>query len=346
MTVLQQEDYWIQASPLAHLGEYARTEGLDWDTFLSGFDLQDIEIADPDTTISAKTMIAVFQRFAEVSQNDAQIIDIFHGFPVGFAQGFDYLGIYAQSVRKGLSNWCRYSALRSNCLKIHYSEDEHFGKLEWSLPSSFSNYTQFSFVFLGWAISRTEMLLGDSECDIEIHIDSPRPNSVSTILEKYGGQVQYNQADHCVLVPSHLLDLSPGTTDPVLLRIVENHVQQVIDGRQTAASPLHQIIEVMCECMRAGNCSVDAVANRSELSRRTLQRIFEAHGTSYRSLLAKVRKTVAEQYLLETDMPLKEIAHLLGFSGMSTFSRAAKIWFGTSPKAIRSTSEKQSTAGT
>ena len=49
----------------------------------------------------------------------------------------------------------------------------------------------------------------------------------------------------------------------------------------------------------------------------------------------RVRKALAEQYLMEGKLQLSEIAYLLGYSELSTFSRAAKTWFGVSPTAYR-----------
>jgi AraC-like DNA-binding protein len=44
---------------------------------------------------------------------------------------------------------------------------------------------------------------------------------------------------------------------------------------------------------------------------------------------------MAEHYIKETALPLTEIAFLLGFSELSAFSRAAKQWFGRTPRELR-----------
>ncbi len=80
------------------------------------------------------------------------------------------------------------------------------------------------------------------------------------------------------------------------------------------------------------------------MSQSAVQRLLEKEGTSFRQLSEEVRRSAAERYLLGTDLPMKEIAYLLGFSELSTFSRAVKTWFGVSPKKVRDAPRSRSSA--
>ena len=48
-----------------------------------------------------------------------------------------------------------------------------------------------------------------------------------------------------------------------------------------------------------------------------------------------LRKAMAAHYIQETELPMTEIAFLLGFSELSAFSRAGRHWFGRAPRALR-----------
>lgn len=331
----KQSDYWIQASPVARLGDLARERGLDWDEFLGRYDLTSSLVLDPETRIPVETMFSIFNQVAAALQDDACVLDLFYEIPLGFTRGFDYVGLYAETIRSGLQNWADYSQLRSNYARISYSESEKCGHLMWSLPPTRMDFRQFSHAFIGWAVGRIEMILGGRTDRIEIHFSAPRPKSPSRLLEKYDLQVKYEQPDHCVIVPADLLDDAPPMADPTLLKIIEKHVLRSIEKQTLAASPVHRIKEAMSEAMNAGDCTVETVSRGLGMSRRSLQRTLAANNTSFRSLLSDVRRIRAKQYLLETDLTIKEIAHRLGFSEMSAFSRAAKSWFGKSPKSVR-----------
>jgi AraC-like DNA-binding protein len=77
------------------------------------------------------------------------------------------------------------------------------------------------------------------------------------------------------------------------------------------------------------------VAAALEMSERTLQRRLEAEGISFQRLLDNTRRELAQQYLGQTDVSLADATYLLGFADQSTFFRACKRWFGTSPRRYR-----------
>ena len=47
------------------------------------------------------------------------------------------------------------------------------------------------------------------------------------------------------------------------------------------------------------------------------------------------RMRLARHYLLNTNLSLTAIAFLLGYSELSAFSRAARVWLGDTPSALR-----------
>jgi AraC-like DNA-binding protein len=77
------------------------------------------------------------------------------------------------------------------------------------------------------------------------------------------------------------------------------------------------------------------VADVCGLSKRTLARRLQAHGTSVQREVAKIRKTRAQQELVSTDRNVAEIAIMLGYSDTTVFSHAFKRWTGFSPTEYR-----------
>ena len=62
----------------------------------------------------------------------------------------------------------------------------------------------------------------------------------------------------------------------------------------------------------------------------------EKTGDTFNTLLIRIRLDMVVQYLLDTDLPLEEIAYLCGFSAASHMSRTFKNEYGTTPSAYRS----------
>ncbi|MCJ2045257.1 AraC family transcriptional regulator [Methylobacterium sp. J-078] len=80
---------------------------------------------------------------------------------------------------------------------------------------------------------------------------------------------------------------------------------------------------------------IDWLSRRLGLSRRSLQRRFEAHGTTFLSCLTSVRTEEAKRLLATTDRPIGQIALDLGYADPAHFSRAFQDWTGCPPSAWR-----------
>lgn len=78
-----------------------------------------------------------------------------------------------------------------------------------------------------------------------------------------------------------------------------------------------------------------AACERLELSRTKVQRQLAIEGRSFRSILQSVRTAEAARLLLQSDLPLTEIAARIGFGSLSAFSRFFHGVHGLSPAAYR-----------
>ena len=80
---------------------------------------------------------------------------------------------------------------------------------------------------------------------------------------------------------------------------------------------------------------LSTVAERLHISDRTLQRRLGELRTSYREITNRVRHSMAIDMLRETDLPVKEVAYLLGYTESANFSQAFKLIAGVSPANFR-----------
>ncbi|RZN10352.1 AraC family transcriptional regulator [Bradyrhizobium genosp. SA-3] len=81
--------------------------------------------------------------------------------------------------------------------------------------------------------------------------------------------------------------------------------------------------------------SAAEVAAKLAISERTLYRRLADAGTSLTSLIDDARHRKASELLSRSSIPIEELAHRLGFSEASSFSRAFRRWSGLSPRQFR-----------
>lgn len=87
--------------------------------------------------------------------------------------------------------------------------------------------------------------------------------------------------------------------------------------------------------LRAGEFSQRAAARALGLGVRALERRLNKSGTSFGQIVEDARRSEAVRLLNETDAAVYEIAFCLGYRDVSSFNRAFKRWFGTTPRAYR-----------
>lgn len=85
------------------------------------------------------------------------------------------------------------------------------------------------------------------------------------------------------------------------------------------------------------------VAHLLRVPPRTLTRRLMSLSLKFNDMLDSVRCDLAVQLLVTTDHPLAEIAHLLGYSETSAFSRAFRRWMDCTPNDYRQSVRRSST---
>ncbi|MCH7636364.1 MAG: helix-turn-helix transcriptional regulator [Proteobacteria bacterium] len=96
-----------------------------------------------------------------------------------------------------------------------------------------------------------------------------------------------------------------------------------------------QLKRMLVELMAAGEANADTACRALLLSRRTLQRRLRAEKTSFKKVLQEVRAVLAVNYLSDKRLNGLEVAMLLGYSSISSFTTAFKSWYDIPPAEYR-----------
>jgi len=81
--------------------------------------------------------------------------------------------------------------------------------------------------------------------------------------------------------------------------------------------------------------TIDIVAQRLNMSVRTLQRRLTDEGLTFRTVLTRAQTEVAQNYLRDTTLSIAQIAAQLGYADRTSFDLAFSNWTGTSPRRYR-----------
>jgi len=82
--------------------------------------------------------------------------------------------------------------------------------------------------------------------------------------------------------------------------------------------------------------SLEEVGEVLAVTPQTLRRRLREEGYGFQQIKDELRRDTAIEFLVQTKLPLIEIANRVGFSEASTFHRAFKHWTGVAPGEYRS----------
>ena len=103
----------------------------------------------------------------------------------------------------------------------------------------------------------------------------------------------------------------------------------------TVAAITPRVRSAVGESLGTRPVETHSVAALLSMHPRTLQRRLEAEGTTFGAVVDDVRRQTARRLLTTSDLPIGQIANMLGFAEQSALSRAARRWWSTSPRQYR-----------
>jgi len=133
---------------------------------------------------------------------------------------------------------------------------------------------------------------------------------------------------------SESLDVPLEMSDAEMARICEERCEMLLARLGAAGGFVDRVrAELLAGPRRFPD--LDTVARAIAVSSRTLCRRLNEEGSSFRRVLSEVRRGLALEYLESSDLPLEEIASLLGYEDAANFNRAFQRWVGEAPGCHR-----------
>ena len=138
-----------------------------------------------------------------------------------------------------------------------------------------------------------------------------------------------------LVLEERLLDLPFLTRNADVVAMLVPALESALDDTTPRRSTAQEVRAMLSRRMSGERPSIEKVAHQMRLSPRTLQRRLGQLGTSYQLLLDDVRRDASRRLLAHTDIEVGEIAFLLGFEELNSFSRAFHGWEGATPTRWR-----------
>ncbi len=149
------------------------------------------------------------------------------------------------------------------------------------------------------------------------------------------GDVHWGMPTCCIRLPADSLDEPLPQASPLALHDALRQCEQ-------AERLLGQRTDEVAERVRRelvlqgdGYPSLEAVAERLNMSTRTLRRRLQEQGVGFMDLLHAARRRDALSLLERQSLEVAQVAQMLGYADPANFTRAFRLWTGLTPSAWR-----------
>ena len=231
--------------------------------------------------------------------------------------------------RQALDTLCRYLKLLSATLVTHVEDNGHAVIVrEDLLPSPGLSTRQAMELAVGVKFRILRELIGPRWQPVEVCFTHRAPADATAHRAFFGCLPKFNQSFNGMVCMAADLQIPRTPGDPGAARFARDYLEAAL--RHRAEGVRESCRALMLVLLPAGRCTAEQLAHRLRVDRRTLHRHLSAEGLTFSSLLDQVRQELVVRHLQESDQPIGEVAGLLGFSTLSSFSHWFRTAFGCS----------------
>ena len=335
MPVEDQIERW--RIPVAYLRlflQFAEESGLPAERLLSGTALNTERLLQDDQAVDFSATRTVLANVTRVFKPGwhlslARRLTLPHHGPLGFAV------VTAPDMRAAVNVLLRFVGTRGAFVWLTGSEedDDFVIRLYESVDMGDEREPLIEILLLSLQ-NMLERPLGREIQGARIELAYPEPAYADRLGSALHADLVFDTAGHALRLPQAWLE------EPCMLHDAAMHrylVSRCEEDLRAAAGGLPAEVAVrqalLADPERLPQLS--EIAADQHVSPRTLIRRLKRGGTSYKAILEEVRRTLAVDYLLHSEMRVAGIALRLGYRDPSNFGRAFRAWFGTSPGRFR-----------
>jgi AraC-like DNA-binding protein len=169
------------------------------------------------------------------------------------------------------------------------------------------------------------------------HVDFEhrKPEYARLHSQVFGCEVRFGRRGNRIHLGKKVLDLPILSADASLFNVLESSLAEQLKIRSEEGDLVTKVNHLINVMLSEAGADIKVIARKLGVSERTLQRKLATEGQVFSEMVDAVRRAIAIEYVQQSDYSLTDIALMVGYSELSTFSRAFKRWTGSSPLQVR-----------
>lgn len=292
------------------------------------------KLFDPNARISDLLINRITAEVAELTNDpffglkEEQYFLPSHIGPLGFAW------LASTSLRSAFERLQRYSDVIHEKIQIFITEEHNNVVISVHSDTPYSNTLYRDDAQLALLTRMCRFISGDEWNPVKVTFIHAAPADTSYYFQLFRCPVEFNAEQNSLFVDKQNAEKRLTGSNKQLAQLNDHVVVRYL-ASQKKADIVNQVKTSILENLGEGSVTESVIAQTLHMSTRNLNRKLIEKNTSFKALLLEIRSELASQYINDPTLTLTEISYQLGFSEMSSFSRAYKRWTGQSPSEAR-----------
>jgi AraC-like DNA-binding protein len=247
-----------------------------------------------------------------------------------------YVIMNSPNFIKSFENFVRYTKLHTNMYHLRVEQNQHVELIfERTLPLMYADRFIFQLYVLGFTFNILKLFPG-KQFPLEVHYEFEPIKNMKRYDEIFGSNTKFffNAPQNKIVYNGSLTDYPLLNANDELYQMFDKMATDSLQQKLGEGLVSRIVKEELCKRIKGYLPTIDEVAQHLNMSSRTLQLKLKNEKITYRELTDEVRKDIAVAHLKARALNISEIAYLLGFSEISSFSSAFKKWTGSPPSVF------------
>lgn len=310
--------------------------GFDESECLHGTGILLSELEQPDATITLQQELTFNRNLIQVSNNPLIGLQLGEAYPPQAYGILGYAMISAPTLRHALSITANYGGLTFTLFTLSSEIQGSSARLIFKPAVELEDdllqlFTDRDTSAAKYAFSQ---ILGVSLPLTKVLLAHPENNNQQDYEHYFGCSVEFEAESTSLEFSSKLLDTPLPQRNAETSNFCQQQCQMLIAKLSNQSSFIDDVRQMIL-ARPAYFPDIEYIAEKLQISPRTLRRRLKEENSSYQELLNEIRYNLAKEYLSATQISLEEISELLDYSDPGNFSHAFKRWSGLSPREWR-----------
>ncbi|TLP41078.1 AraC family transcriptional regulator [Arcobacter arenosus] len=303
------------------------------DEMLQLADIPSEVISCHENKIDSKKLSSIFRYCAKKSNNPYLALHI------GQATSYQSLGILGylllntKNLKQIIEKFNTYQKLISGHFKFYFNDDGTYYKLAIYINENpmipVPNF--HAQVHLSSIVSILSQILGEKVFPDYTCFSQKAEENLEEYIKIFGNNISFEKQENAIFFKKDRLNIPVKNSNSSMLEYFENQANKILD-EQKQESWYFKVEKEILKNIGVNEITIELIGKNLNLSPRTLQNYLKAESKTFRKALDSIRQKLANHYIKNTKMDLGTISIFLGYSEPSSFFRAYRRWYNTTPK--------------